>query len=220
MNMKLVMSLALGILALTGCQTAGLHQNTGQPSHDLHTLTQWMTGSFSSAEQALTDPDNYFDIRLKMMPIWRERADGPWLYVEQAAAGKLDKPYRQRVYHLVAREDGAIESVVYTLPGEPLRFAGAWRNPARFDAFSPRDLERREGCKLVLRRQADGRFVGSTLGRKCASDLRGASYATSEAIITPTMLISWDRGFDAEGRQVWGVTEGGYMFKKVAPRVD
>ena len=74
---------------------------------DLETLVEWMTGSFSSEAQAAADPD-YFDIRLQMVPIWPDRADGAWLYVEQAAASSLDQPYRQRVYRLSAEADGVL----------------------------------------------------------------------------------------------------------------
>jgi hypothetical protein len=28
------------------------------------------------------------------------------------------------------------------------------------------------------------------------------------------MILSWDRGFDANGNQVWGAEKGGYIFKK------
>lgn len=182
---------------------------------DLAVLTDWMTGSFSSAAQAEADPENYYDIRLQMVPIWTGRDDGPWLYVEQAAAGALERPYRQRVYHLIPHPDGTIESAVYVLPGDPLVYAGAWREPARFDEIGPSDLELRSGCSLYLARRADGSFAGSTRGTDCASNLRGATYATSEAVIKADSLVSWDRGFDASGAQVWGATAGGYVFQKV-----
>ena len=69
----------------------------------LRALATAMTGNFTSAEQAKADPD-FKVIHLHIAPIWTERTDGPWLYMEQAAASSLDKPYRQRIYHLHARE--------------------------------------------------------------------------------------------------------------------
>jgi CpeT protein len=177
-------------------------------------LAEWMTGAFSSAGQAAQDPE-FLDIRLHVAAIWPERDDGPWLYVEQAVAEKLERPYRQRVYRLVAQEDEVIESRVYTLPGDPLRFAGAWRAPELLGAVQVGDLEVRAGCSLYLRRSTDTAFTGSTTGRGCESTLRGATYTTSEARITPSEMITWDRGFDAEGKQVWGATAGGYIFRRV-----
>ncbi|MBP7271132.1 MAG: chromophore lyase CpcT/CpeT, partial [Bacteroidia bacterium] len=90
-------------------------------SPDLTRLTDWMAGSYSSEAQHLRDTANYFDIRLLMAPIWKERSDGHWFYVEQAVADYLDKPYRQRVYRIHEIEPGVFESVIYTLQ-EPLRF--------------------------------------------------------------------------------------------------
>jgi len=178
---------------------------------EIAALAAMMAGSFSSAAQAASDPENFRDIRLAVVPIWEEREDGPWLYVEQAAAVSLDKPYRQRVYQLVRTGEGTIESRVFTLPDPPLRFAGAATEPAKLAGLGPGGLALRAGCAVVLRKSGQG-WTGSTVGKGCASDLRGASYATSEVTITPTEMRSWDRGFDAGGKQVWGAERGPYIF--------
>ncbi|MEM9292262.1 MAG: chromophore lyase CpcT/CpeT [Acidobacteriota bacterium] len=175
-----------------------------------------MTGTFSSAAQAAED-ESFFNIRLVMVPVWPQREDGPWLYVEQAAASALEQPYRQRVYRLVdegAGEDGVtrVRSVVYALKGDPLEHAGAFRQESPLGALSPQDLEERAGCDILLLRQEDGTWAGETSERSCSSALRGASYATSEVEIEEGLLLSWDRGFNEAGEQVWGATEGGYRF--------
>jgi hypothetical protein len=173
-----------------------------------------MSGSFSSAEQAEADPENYRDVRLYMTPIWEGRSDGPWLYVEQSMATSADKPYRQRIYRLSkGKTKNTFESAVFELPGDPLVFGGAWRAPELVAGLTPRDLSERQGCSIILRFD-DGAFHGSTAGTECASTLRGAAYATSEVTIDAERLISWDRGFDAEGWQVWGAANGGYIFVK------
>jgi len=182
---------------------------------ELLRLREWMSGSFSSADQAQSDT-SYLDIRLEMTPIWAGRTDGCWLYVEQATAAKLDRPYRQRVYRLSRTNDTAVQSEVFTLQ-EPLRFAGAWKDPQEFDPLTPDSLLKKDGCAIILRPSGDSAFIGSTVGRDCPSDLRGAVYATSEVVITSTFLLSWDRGFDSTGVQVWGATQGGYRFIKSKP---
>ena len=179
---------------------------------DLEQLTEWMSGSFSSAEQAAMD-SNFYDIRLEMVRIWPERDDGIWFYVEQASAENLDRPYRQRVYRLSREEDGSIRSAVFTFEN-PLRFAGAWKMADPLRALLPDSLSERVGCHILLKRKDANIFTGSTTNRDCPSDLRGASYATSEVTITADEMISWDRGFDAEGNQVWGSVKGGYVFRK------
>lgn len=181
---------------------------------DLARLASFMTGSFSSAAQAAARPDDFFDIRLEMVPIWAGRGDGAWLYVEQASASSLDKPYRQRVYRLRRVGGDLFESQVYELP-DPARFAGAWREPARFDELQADALVPRGGCAIVLRALPDGTFAGSTLGRLCTSQLRGATFATSEAVLGPEGLVTLDRGWNDAGEQVWGSTAGGYRFERV-----
>lgn len=201
--------------AMPACATSHLGRGDG----DVDRLAGWLVGSFSSAQQAEADPEHYLDIRLHMTQIWTSRADGPWLYVEQAAASALERPYRQRVYRLASGPDGAVLSHIYMLPGDPLAYAGWWRTPASFDhALTPTDLDERDGCAITMHvRGRDGAFVGGTTGRGCVSTLRGAAYATSEVEITADALITWDRGFDAEGAQVWGATEGGYVFRRMGP---
>jgi CpeT protein len=190
-------------------------QAAAPPPAALDRLASWMAGSFSSEEQAKTDT-NFFDIRLHMTRIWTDRSDGCWLYVEQAAASHLDKPYRQRVYHLTISNDTLV-SDVYTL-ADPLRFAGDWAKPAPLAGLTVDSLSLRDGCSIYLIAEADTAFVGSTRGTGCASDLRGATHATSEVRITREIISSWDRGFDAAGKQVWGAISGGYVFRKIEKR--
>jgi hypothetical protein len=184
----------------------------------LEQLTQFMTGSFASTEQAKADPKNYLDIRLEVVRIWPERTDGVWLYVEQAVADSLAKPYRQRVYHLEALPGKGLQSTIYTFKKEPLNYAGAWSKPEALKGVTLDVLETRKGCAVFLTVDGSGNYTGSTHAQDCESSLRGATYATTEVSITETAMISWDRGFDAAGKQVWGATKGGYLFKKLATR--
>ena len=173
-------------------------------------LVSLMRGSFSSREQALGDPE-FFDIRLHMMPIWTDRDDARWLYVEQAVAVAQAEPYRQRVYRVAPGDDGTIVSAVYTIE-DPQRVALAWKDPGKLEALREDELLHKDGCEVVLRQTGPERFEGATGERSCHSDLRGASYATSEVTVTPEGVLSWDRGFDDAGQQVWGATKGGYRF--------
>lgn len=182
------------------------------PQNDVEVLVEYMTGSFSSEEQAEKD-SGYFNIELEMVKIWKDRTDGSWIYIEQAVAESKDKPYRQRVYQIKQRDDGKIESIVYSIP-EPLRFAGDYKKEFPLLRLTSDSLLIREGCEVVLYRADDGYFEGGTIDKNCSSDLRGASYATSEVMIDKDKMITRDRGFDENGNQVWGATEGGYIFKK------
>jgi hypothetical protein len=211
MRLKLIVFAWISVLMIADVVVA--EDNPPQPDPGLKRLSSWMIGSFSSQEQAEGD-SNFLDIRLQMVPVWGHRDDGLWLYVEQAAAGYLDRPYRQRVYHLVQYDDSTYCSEVYVMPA-PLRFAGAWREENPLAGLTLDSLAARTGCTIFLRPEGDSAFVGSTRDRDCLSSLRGASYATSEVRITPAELYSWDRGFNDEGEQVWGAVTGGYRFLKL-----
>lgn len=180
---------------------------------DLDDLHKRMTGSFSSEAQAARD-SAFFDIRLHMADIWKDRTDGFWLYVEQAAASSLAKPYRQRIYHVYQENDTTLASKVYEF-NSPLRFAGAWNNPALFNSLTVDSLIDRKGCAIYLHKNKEGNYAGSTPGKECLSSLRGATYATSEVVIYADKLISWDRGWDKADKQVWGAVKGGYEFVKL-----
>jgi CpeT protein len=189
---------------------------TAAPLSGLEELQGFMVGYFNSADQARDDKD-FFNIELRVVPVWADRKDGPWLYIEQADAKTPEKPYRQRVYRLVKRGD-LFESRVYEFKGDPLRFAGAWRKPTPLSEITAEDLVERVGCAVIMKRTEAGRFQGATDGKECISTLRGAAYATAEVDVTAKTLKSWDRGMAADGRQVWGSTKGGYVFVKRADK--
>lgn len=178
---------------------------------DVMRLATLMTGSFSSETQAKQNP--YFaHIVLHCRRIWPDKKDAIWLYVEQAEFDKPQNPYRQRIYRL-SRDGRGLISKVFEIK-DAKRLIGAWRDG--FDAafLTAEDIFERPGCELILKKKGQA-FVGSTDGQRCVSVLRGASYATSEAEITNGRIVTWDRGWNNKGEQVWGSTNGGYKFRKV-----
>jgi CpeT/CpcT family (DUF1001) len=218
MNIRCTMAVAA--LALGACASPAPTSTPAAPvaarSGATHELERYLTGYFTSAAQAAADKD-YFNIELRVVPVWLQRSDGPWLYVEQADARTPDKPYRQRVYRLEARGAQYI-SHIYTLKGDPLRHAGEWKKPTPLAAAAPADLELRDGCAVVMTRTAQATYKGATLERACPSDLRGAKYASSIVEVSNSLLDSWDQGFDANGKQVWGALKGPYKFVKLAAK--
>lgn len=178
--------------------------------NNLPDLYQQMQGHFDSSEQAGADKD-FFAIRLVMVPILPETSSGYWLYVEQAVAATADKPYRQRAYFLHDGQDGSLVSEVFTLKNPELYIRG-WETGS-LKNLNMEQFEKREGCAVYLQKQDDA-YIGGTRGKNCLSDLRGARYATSKVEIRDGVLTSWDQGFDANDKQVWGAVKGPYVFKK------
>ena len=202
--------------AVKGDRAAGAEAAADEYMRSLDRLVECMVGQFSSAAQAARDPE-FREISLKVAPIWAGRGEGKWLYVEQALASDLANPYRQRVYHVTmepTREGIVLKSEVFSLPGDVKSFVGAWHDTSKLAGVHVAELSTRRGCSVYLKVQGD-RFVGGTHEHDCQSDLRGAKYATSEANIGADGMVTWDRGYDAAGKQVWGATKGGYEFKKI-----
>lgn len=195
---------------LLAANAAQSRPETRKANQNLKYLHRMMQGYYNSSAQAMADPD-FFHISLKMLPIWTDR--GHFLYVEQALADRQDKPYRVRVYRLVQLGMNEIASEIYTLKDEAA-WIGKWTDANAFDHMSMDDLELKEGCEVIITRMVPNRYEGHTQGTACPSDLRGAKYATTAVTITPKRMSSWDQGFDAYGKQVWGPTKGPYHFDK------
>jgi hypothetical protein len=179
----------------------------------LEHLKIFLIGSFSNADQARGDL-NFKPAILHISQIWPDRADGPWLYGEQALADAPAHPYRQFIYQLAARPDDTLEIRLFDLP-DLLAATGAWKEPARLDRLTPERLLPRSGCTIVLHLQPDGSFKGSTAGRGCISSLEDAAYATIDATISNQQVTLWERGYNAAGLQIRGSIHGGYAFRRI-----
>ena len=206
----------IAICALAACGTVTQYEPPlpYQNSEQVNQICSWMSGSFSNTEQSKADPD-YKDIVLHMKPIWTDRLDGRWLYVEQSMRETADQPNRQRVYHLVHHDDGAVASLEFELPGDTQQYAGAWKQDHPLNQLLPSQLMPCSGCVVKLKAKSATQWNGGTNGQACESTQQGAAYATSEVTVTPQEITIWDRGFDRAGKQVWGATKGPYQFKKL-----
>lgn len=179
---------------------------------DVKEVLSRMCGSFSTKAQAKSDT-SFYDIQLNMVQFWKNNKNGYWLYVEQSLASEMNKPYRQRVYHLYLANDTVIASTVYELKNSK-QYVGAWNDVEKFKNFANDSLLMRQGCAVYYYKNSDGSYAGFTTGKECMSSLRGATYATSEVKLFEDKITIWDRGWNSENQQVWGSTKGAYAFIK------
>lgn len=171
-------------------------------------LYRYLEGRFDSADQAAAQP-TYYAISLAVCEATLEGEDARALYVEQAFADTPAEPYRQRVY-LVEPVDATTAVTTVLALENPAAWVGACDDGTQ-PAFVAADVSLRDGCGVTMTWDGE-QFDGGTTGTDCASDINGASYATSDVTITETQMSSWDRGFDAAGTQVWGAVDGPYVF--------
>jgi hypothetical protein len=206
--MKKTLLFLAGITLIISCKT-GQNQSF-KNSKELQELVTVMQGHYSSEKQSKADED-YYNISLRMTPIWKTK--GHYLFVEQAIFDKQDKPYRVRIYKVSQIGDKFI-SEIYTLKDEKA-WIGKWATPEAYDQLTEADIGLKQGCEVTLKRIGKNKFEGATGDKTCPSEVRGASWANSKVTVTENEILSWDQGFDKDGKQVWGATKGGYEFIKI-----
>ncbi|MBW2525072.1 MAG: chromophore lyase CpcT/CpeT [Deltaproteobacteria bacterium] len=180
-------------------------------------VEQLLTGRFDSSAQAAMNP-TFYAVQLVTCPAVAPELGPRVLYVEQALVDQPSAPYRQRLYVIEPGPESTVDAVsrVFELV-DPGAYVGRCDQGEPLSVVAAEAVER-QGCRVELT-AVEERFEGSTPGNECLSDFQGASYATSEVTLFETHIVSWDRGFDDEGEQVWGATAGGYVFDRKTPLV-
>lgn len=202
---------------------------------DLTELINRLEGNFDNQEQSQMDK-NFSNISLHMKEITfatiknkpnlktktkskvktPQKVEGIYVYAEQALMSSPETPFRQWVYFLSRKGDSVISCQVYEM-NESLRFAGAWSEPNRLSKLSPDSLIEMTNCVLFFYKNDDGNYVGNTRYKGCENNSKGAVYATSEWTVYPSMIISRERGYDANEKIVWGNEKSGYRYRKFIP---
>jgi hypothetical protein len=192
---------------------------TQQPSPEAMALLEeravaQLVGRFDSSDQSVVDP-RYYAVQLRSCRVALPALGEHVVYVEQAMVDAADQPYRQRIYVVHALDEQAVASDVHEL-ARPELYVGFCDVPeADRGALAPppEQIIAMTGCRVTL--QADGEgFTGATDADSCLNDYNGATYATSEVVLRDSGIESWDRGYDANGAQVWGTTAGAYRFDR------
>ncbi|XP_015580796.1 chromophore lyase CRL, chloroplastic isoform X2 [Ricinus communis] len=167
-------------------------------------VSQSLSGEKFSREQAARDPDNYFNIRMLTCPA-AEMVDGSKvLYFEQAFWRTPQKPFRQ------------VSSYAIRDAEEYKNFCDRPKDQRPLPEEVIGDIAEHL-TTIYLNRCDRGKrclYEGSTPPGGFPNSWNGATFCTSElAILKNNELHTWDRGYDDDGNQVWGVKEGPYEFK-------
>ncbi|CAI0446776.1 unnamed protein product [Linum tenue] len=155
-------------------------------------VSQSLTGEKFSREQASRDPDNYFNIRMFLCPA-AEMVDGSKvLYFEQVSTYAIRDAEEYKNFCDRPKDQRPLPEEVIGDIAEHLTTLYLNR------------CDRRKRCL----------YEGSTPPEGFPNTWNGASYCTSElAVLKNNEVHMWDRGYDDDGNQVWGVREGAYEFK-------
>ncbi|CAA7396377.1 unnamed protein product [Spirodela intermedia] len=184
-------------------------------------VAESLSGEKYSRDQATRDPENYFNLRMLTCPV-TEMVDGSRvLYNEQAFWRTPQKPFRQRFY--------MVKPCPKEMKCDVELNTYAIRDAEEYKNFCDRSKDQRPQEEEVIADIAEhlttvylsqcerGKrclYEGSAPPGGFPNSWNGASYCTSELSVHRSGEIhTWDRGFDEEGNQIWGVKEGPYEFK-------
>jgi hypothetical protein len=81
------------------------------------------------------------------------------------------------------------------------------------------DLIYMSGCDNTIHKGEDGNFYSKNGGSNCGGSYNGATYTTSEFRLYKNMIVSWERGWKADGTQAWGSHRGFYYFRKISTHI-
>jgi CpeT/CpcT family (DUF1001) len=158
------------------------------------------------------------DVRITTCPIRIADTDTTFLYQEQALSLELNSPYRQRFLQIAPSADNLrVESIAYK-PTHPEAWIGLCDRP-EVDRVVPLPELGETVCSLILQKEGDG-YWGTTPEEGCAANYRGAVRITNQVQLTQDTMETWDRGFDAQGQQVWGATDQSYQYRDIDPRTQ
>ncbi len=184
-----------------------------QQSQEVATLLE---GIMDTSAQAIANPKA---ANVRMMTCRVRVADASiksqtiFLYQEQALAQDLNKPYRQRFLKISAHlPNQSIESLSFK-PNHSNEWNGFCDKPDSERIVTFKDLGS-PICSVFLKRSGQG-YVGSTPVDGCPTNVRGAVRITNQIELNPSGMKTWDRGFNAQGEQVWGAKSESYQYQRI-----
>lgn len=132
----------------------------------------------------------------------------------QLNSGPEQEVYRQRVLIFEAGDaPGTVKQFTWSLP-EPERYIDAWRIPEQFTSLRREDLvgELPADCVQVWQPRDDGWYgrVDPDACRVWSERRQAWRGIEGEAMVTPAAYFTAERGFDADGKQVFGTAPGEY----------
>ena len=177
-------------------------------------MVYFLTGTFRTVAQEDVNGDST-PVVLHIARAWQEEA-GPaeaWLYFEYSLPADTAHPFRQKLYRLRA-EGRDVYADAFPLQ-EPARWVGEWSKAKPFESLDRSRLREEPRCRMRFIRNMETLFTGGTIGEQCPAETEGAATHRSDLYIGSISIRSWDRDFDAAGKQVTG-PPGPWEFRKTA----
>jgi hypothetical protein len=205
-----IFSLGLSLLFVPSSQVWGQSLSIDAQVRE---VASYLIGAMDTSTQAAIDR-RAPDVRITTCPIRVGDTEALFLYQEQALSLTLNRPYRQRFLQIASTVDNRVESISYK-PTHPEAWIGLCNQP-NVDRTVPLPELGETVCTLILQRNGEG-YVGTTPEEGCTANYRGAVRITNQVQLTQGTMETWDRGFDAQGQQVWGASDESYQYRDIDP---
>ena len=135
-----------------------------------------------------------------------------FLYQEQSLTKNLESPYRQRFLQISpSTYSQSVRSLSFK-PATPTAWINFCARPEGDRTIQLRDLGTAV-CSVFLKPSGDA-YIGNTPADGCPANIRGAVRIKNHIVLRTIGIDTWDRGFNAAGRQVWGATAESYQFRR------
>ncbi|MBX3363437.1 MAG: FKBP-type peptidyl-prolyl cis-trans isomerase [Phycisphaeraceae bacterium] len=134
------------------------------------------------------------------------------LYVELSREDSPDRPYRQAIFQILeAGGKARIRTHEISVNQHSMHmFAGLWAAPEAFPRLQRSNLI--ASMDITLTKDGDT-FKGSSGGR-VPTTIGNAFEMATDVTLSPDRLIMLDRGYDAEGKLVWGSETTPVVFER------
>lgn len=214
MNKQCFVILPIAVFGFTGFAVQPVFANS-LSSRQVEEVVTRLEGVMNTSAQAAKNPQLpnvqmttcrvHLDLNSQSQPIF--------LYQEQALIDRLNQPYRQRLLHIGLSETGdRIESRSFRL-ANPQAWQGLCNKPET-QRLIPKTEVGQAVCTVFLKPQGSN-YIGETPPEGCPANYRGAVKITNQIILNSHGMDTTDKGFDANGNQVWGARNETYQFRRV-----
>lgn len=182
-------------------------------SQQVDRVVQYLDGQLSTSHRAANNPKvpdvTMTTCRVQLAPAATD--DRVYLYQEQAITSQMGKPYRQRILEISARPlSQIVRSRTFRLV-DPNQWVNFCDRPRQL--MQRRDLAPAAVCSVFLKARNE-EFTGVTEASGCPAQVRGAVLIRNRVRLYPGGMETWDRGYDAQGKQVWGAGNVPYQFRR------
>lgn len=217
-SLSLCSSLSISIATQTQAQAQTQTTTSNNNRITPEAVVTYLEGVMTTNDQANNNPD-FVSVQMTTCRIAIPDAmvqtppDAIYLYQEQALSTDLSEPYRQRFLQIVPGDNNRVDAHSYKLEA-PEQWTGLCEQSEE-DALPLVGAIALDSpvCTVSLRPAAIGGFVGSTPAGGCSANVRGALSITNIVVLHADGMDTWDRGFDADGNQVWGAEAIPYRYR-------